>query len=112
MTGQSIIQLDLSDRLQLYMAYMPFIRGGALFIPTRDNYAMGDEVVVLLKLPGAETAKGVAGKVVWISPRGASSPRRQGIGVQFSEQDRGETDREIQALMAGRLAAEKPTQTL
>lgn len=112
MSRQGILQVDLSDRVHLYMAYMPFIHGGGLFVPTADEYKIGDEVVMLVKLPEAPAAKGVAGKVVWITPKGASSPRKQGIGVQFSEQDRGETERQIQALLAGRLAAEKPTQTL
>lgn len=109
--GQGILRLDLGDRGRLYMAYMTFVQGGGIFVPTEDAYDLGEEVFVRVELPES-ASKGVAGKVVWITPRGAASPRVPGIGIQISKQDRGELQREAEALLAGSLASERPTQTL
>jgi type IV pilus assembly protein PilZ len=32
------------------MAYMPFIAGGGLFVPSTKDYSLGDEVYLLVKL--------------------------------------------------------------
>ncbi len=109
---QGILQLDLTERTRLYMAYMSFIKDGGLFVPTDGAYELGDEVFVLVTLPEEPEPKGVAGKVVWITPRGVPSPRTQGIGVQISPQDRGEMHRQIEALLAPVIGADRPTQTL
>jgi type IV pilus assembly protein PilZ len=53
----------------------------------------------------------VAGKVVWITPKGAQGNRAAGIGVQFSEQD--ETARsKIETYLAGSLSSDRPTHTM
>ncbi len=109
---QGILKLDFKDRSSLYMSYMPFIRGGGLFIPTTDDYEMGDEVFLMVTLPDAPAPKGVAGKVVWLSPKGVANPRAQGIGVQISTQDHGALNREIEAILAPILRSDRPTQTL
>jgi type IV pilus assembly protein PilZ len=54
----------------------------------------------------------VAGKVVWLTPKGAQGKRMAGIGVQFSEQDNGETQKKIDNYLAGALGGEKPTHTM
>jgi len=109
---QGILKREFKDRNELYMAYMPFVKGGGLFIPTDDEYAIGDEVFVMVKLPDAPAPKGVAAKVVWITPKGAANPRMRGIGVQIGTQDHGELYREIEAILAPVMHAERPTQTL
>lgn len=109
---QGILQLDLSERSRLYMAYMSFVKDGGLFVPTDASYEIGAEVFVLVKLPEAPEPKGVAGRVVWITPRGVPSPRQQGIGIQISAQDRGEMHRQIEALLAPILTSDRATQTL
>ncbi|MEG6828648.1 pilus assembly protein PilZ, partial [Pseudomonas aeruginosa] len=45
-----ILSLTIKDKSLLYAAYMPFIRNGGLFIPTKNNYKLGDEVFMLLNL--------------------------------------------------------------
>jgi type IV pilus assembly protein PilZ len=50
--------------------------------------------------------------VVWLTPKGAQNKRLQGIGVQFSTQDGGATQKKIEALLAGALGADRPTHTL
>ncbi|MGH8274352.1 MAG: PilZ domain-containing protein [Gammaproteobacteria bacterium] len=105
------LRLDLSERDQLYMAWMSFVQGGGLFVPTTDVYNLGEEVFVRVDMPDA-VSKGVAGKVIWITPRGALKPREQGIGIQISGQDRGALERQVETLLAGTLASTRPTQTL
>lgn len=107
-----LLTLTIKDRSALYLAYMPFVRNGGLFIPTSSNYRLGDEVFMLLNLLGEEEKIPVAGKVIWVTPRGAQGKRTAGVGVQFSEQDRGQTQKRIEAHLAGALAGEKPTHTM
>ncbi|MGH8162123.1 MAG: PilZ domain-containing protein [Gammaproteobacteria bacterium] len=105
------LHLDLSDRDKLYMAWMSFIQGGGLFVPTDGDYTLGDEVFVRVDMP--ETgSKGVAGKIVWITPKGALKPREPGIGIRISRQDQGELRRQAETLLAGLEASDRPTQTL
>jgi type IV pilus assembly protein PilZ len=54
----------------------------------------------------------VAGRVIWITPKGAQGKRTAGIGVQFSDQDQGNTQKRIETYLAGALGGDKPTHTL
>ena len=64
-----ILSLTIKDKAVLYAAYMPFIQGGGLFIPTNKQYQLGDEVFMLLKLMDEPEKIPVAGKVVWVTPK-------------------------------------------
>ncbi len=107
-----ILTLNIKDKAALYVAYMPFIKNGGLFIPTTKDYRLGDEVFILLTLMENPERIPVAGKVVWLTPKGAQNKRVQGIGVQFSVQDGGTTQKKIEALLAGALDADRPTHTM
>lgn len=110
---QGILSLAIKDRGALYSAYMPFVRGGGLFVPTVKHYAIGDEVFILLTLMEDNDRLPIAGKVVWITPPGAQANRVAGIGVQFNESAEGETARtKIEAALAGTLSSERPTHTM
>lgn len=39
-----ILSLSIKDKAALYAAYMPFVKNGGLFIPTKKRYRLGDEV--------------------------------------------------------------------
>ncbi|MDB5968055.1 MAG: pilus assembly protein PilZ [Hydrocarboniphaga sp.] len=107
-----ILTLNLKDKSALYVSYMPFIKNGGLFIPTGKEYRLGDEVFILLTLLDSAERLPVAGKVVWVTPRAAQGKRAQGIGVQFSSQDGGITQKKIESILAGALGADRPTHTL
>lgn len=109
---QGILTLTIKDKSALYVAYMPFIKNGGLFIPTNKPYSLGDEVFILLTLMDSSDRLPVAGRIVWVTPRGAQGKRAAGIGVQFSEQDNGETQKKIETYLAGALGAERPTHTM
>jgi type IV pilus assembly protein PilZ len=88
------------------------VRNGGLFIPTSTSYRIGDEVFMLLNLMGEDEKIPVAGRVIWVTPKGAQGKRTAGIGVQFSEQDAGATRNKIENYLAGALGGDKPTHTM
>ena len=113
MPRQGILSLAIKDKGALYNAYMPFVKGGGLFVPTTKRYNLGDEVFILLTLMDDKDRLPVAGKVVWITPSGAQGNRTTGIGVQFNESPDGEAARtKIESILAGILAAERATHTM
>ncbi|MXR31159.1 PilZ domain-containing protein, partial [Pseudomonas sp. PICF6] len=73
-----ILSLTIKDKSVLYAAYMPFIKNGGLFIPTNKNYRLGDEVFMLLSLMDEAEKIPVAGKVIWMTPKGAQGNRAAG----------------------------------
>jgi type IV pilus assembly protein PilZ len=109
---QGILSLTIKDKSALYAAYMPFIKGGGLFIPTKKSYQIGDEVFMLLTLMDETEKLPVAGKIVWITPPGAQGNRAAGIGVQFSDQDDGVARNKIEGYLAGALDSDRPTHTM
>ncbi len=106
-----ILTLSIKDKAALYASYMPFIKNGGLFIPTNKEYRLGDEVFILLTLMEDPERIPVAGRIVWLTPRNAQGKRQQGIGVQFSSQDNGDTQKKIDAYLAG-VSTERPTHTM
>ncbi len=66
-----VLSLTIRERNALYAAYMPYIKGGGLFIPTNRTYQMGDQVYMLLSLMDEPSKYSLSGKVVWITPAGA-----------------------------------------
>ena len=109
---QGILSLTIKDKSALYAAYMPFIKGGGLFIPTKKSYQLGEEVFMLLTLMDETEKIPVAGKIVWITPQGAQGNRAAGIGVQFSDQDEGAARNKIEGYLAGALESDRPTHTM
>ncbi|HWV15456.1 MAG TPA: PilZ domain-containing protein [Cellvibrio sp.] len=106
-----ILSLTIKDKSVLYAAYMPFVKNGGMFIPTNKSYKLGDEVFMLLTLMDELEKIPVAGKVIWVTPRGAQGNRAAGIGVQFSDQDNTAITK-IETYLAGSLGSDKPTHTM
>jgi type IV pilus assembly protein PilZ len=95
-----VLSLAIKEKNALYAAYMPYVKGGGLFIPTNKAFKVGEEVFMLLS------------KVVWLTPA-AQANRPQGIGVQFSEKDGGiEVRNKIEAILGGALKANRATHTM
>ena len=106
MSKPGLLTLTIRDKSALYLAYMPFVRNGGLFIPTSRSYRIGDEVFMLLNIMGEDEKIPVAGRVIWVTPKGAQGKRTAGIGVQFSDQD-GATQKRIENYLAGALGGDK-----
>jgi type IV pilus assembly protein PilZ len=77
-----LLTLTIKDKSALYLAFMPFVKNGGLFIPTNSNYRLGDEVFMLLNLMGEDEKLPVAGKVIWVTPKGGQAHRRYRRAVQ------------------------------
>ena len=106
-----ILSLTIKDKAVLYAAYMPFVKNGGLFIPTNKHYSLGEEVFLLLNLMDEVEKIPVAGKIIWVTPRGAQGNRAAGIGVQFNDQD-DLARKKIEEYLAGALESERPTHTM
>ena len=109
---RNMLTLNISDENTLYNSYLPFLKHGGLFIPTDKSYKLGDEVFLLLTLLNDGDKTPVAGKVVWINPKGAQGGRPSGIGVHFSDQDKGATREKIEKALATLLKSDKRTYTI
>jgi len=111
-TKQGILSLSIKEKNALYAAYMPFVNNGGLFIPTRNDYQMGQEVFMLLQLMEETERLPIAGKIIWKTPAGAEGYRATGIGVQFSDQDGGATRDKIETYLAGSMSSDRSTHTM
>ncbi|MBL4711630.1 MAG: PilZ domain-containing protein [Gammaproteobacteria bacterium] len=107
-----MLSLSIKDKSSLYAAYMPYVKNGGLFIPTNKAYSLGDEVFMLLSLMDDGERLPVAGKIIWMTPKGAQSNRAHGVGVQFSIQDKGATRGKIETHLAGSLQSDRITHTM
>ncbi|TVP50927.1 MAG: pilus assembly protein PilZ [Halomonas sp.] len=102
MVAQKALSLTVPDVPTLLSAYMPFLERGGIFIPTSTPYALGQQLFLLLTLPGESERLTITGQVVWVSPEGVSGQRMPGVGLHFSQQDYPVRDR-IETLLAGQL---------
>lgn len=107
-----VLSLAIKEKVALYAAYMPFLSGGGLFIPTSKPFKMGDEVFMLLSLLDDPLKLKVVGHVVWITPT-TQSNKPQGIGVQFNEKNGGQEARnKIESLLGNVLKSSRATHTM
>lgn len=107
-----VLSLAIKEKSALYAAYMPYVKGGGLFIPTNKNFKIGEEIFMLLSLVDDPMKLKVVGKVIWITSV-TQSNRPQGIGVQFSEKDGGlEVRNKIEGILGGALKSNRPTHTM
>jgi type IV pilus assembly protein PilZ len=107
-----MLSLSIKDKSSLYAAYMPYVKNGGLFIPTNKSYNLGDEVFMLLTLMDDGERLPVAGKIIWMTPKGAQGNRANGVGVQFAPQDKGATRGKIETHLAGALKSDRITHTM
>ncbi len=115
---QRVLNVTIQDKQRLYLAYMPQIRNGALFVqlknsdPIRDNYRLGDELFLAVHFEDEKEKVPVVGKVIWITPRGAQGNRPAGLGIQLSDKDKGAVRAKIENRLAGALESDRPTHTM
>ena len=107
------ISLNIKERSILYAAYMAYVKGGGVFIPTARHYRLGDEIFMLITLMEQSTKLPVAGRVIWVTPPGCHGNRVQGVGVQFKADESGELVRsQMETLLTGQLQLNRPTHTM
>ena len=109
---QGVISLAIRDEAMLHSNYMPFIKGGGIFIPTEKTFELSDEVFLLLTLLDDPERFAITGKVIWINHRTTPAGRQMGVGIQFGGADGSRLQKKIEALLAGYTRADQPTNTM
>lgn len=108
----SMLSLIFKEKAALHAAYMPYLLGGGLFIPTNKVHGMGEPLNMLLSLIEEPVKLKVLGHVAWVSPANQGE-KPQGIGVQFSEDEGGRAAREkIEQLLGAALNSSRHTHTM
>ena len=108
----SVISIAIKDKQALYMSYMPFIANGGLFVPTKKDYKLGDEMFLLVKIMDEQDPVQISGKVVWISPPGALGNRPVGVGIQFVGDDATKTKNLIEKKLGASVSLTRATHTM
>ena len=83
MSELRVVQYEIKDPLELNLAYMPFIIGGGIFVPSFESYVLGELITVNLVLPAKIDTILIEGKIIWITPNNALHHVLPGIGIQF-----------------------------
>lgn len=97
-----LLNLVLKDDAALHSSYMPFVRGGAIFVPTNsENYTFGDEVVVTMHLQSTNKKLAIPGQVVWIAPAGCERGE-EGLGIQFAGTTKAKVKLIIETMLGNR----------
>lgn len=94
-------KLELFDVKLLKKYYMPFIKHGGMFIPTKDAHPLNARVSLELTLPQDPEVYKIEGHVIWINPEFAQQNREQGIGIQFEGENNLLLKDKIEKLLAG-----------
>ncbi|MBU0601890.1 MAG: PilZ domain-containing protein [Gammaproteobacteria bacterium] len=110
---RSVLSLAVNSKSVLYAAYMPFLKGGGIFLPTNRVYRIGDEVFLLLQLMDDPAKLPIQGTVAWVTPADAQGGKQQGIGLRFGEDDSSKAARtKIESVVGSHLGSTRQTHTL
>lgn len=110
-----MMSLRLESKPIIYASYMSFLEHGGIFLPTDDQFAMNDEVLLVLELvgPGKTEKLFLKTKVCWINANPSASGRPKGIGLAFTDDENGvKAKATIEAILSGLLHNERATYTL
>lgn len=99
---RKLLNLVLKDDAALHSSYMPFVRNGAIFVPTNSkSFRFGDEVVVSMHLQSTNKKLAIPGQVVWIAP--ATCERgEEGLGIQFAGTTKAKVKLIIETMLGNR----------
>lgn len=105
--------LHLTDKTKAAEAYMPFIKGGGVFVETEQVLMLGDTLFVLMTVGDDGKKFPVNGKVVWVNGDSGRGDRPVGVGIQFPPDASGVAAREEIERMIGKMQVSmKRTATL
>ena len=108
----SVVSLNYPDKKALQRAYMSFLKGGGLFLPTLSQRDMNEEIFLLVTLPNARKPIPVPGTVVWKTPSGADDGKQQGVGIEFKGREGNSLRSSIEGLLGARVGSNAVTQTM
>lgn len=101
-----------SSEYTLYLAYMPFVKNGGLFIRTKRNYTLGQRIILSIKLFNEQEEHIVEGGVIWITPKGAQNNKQPGVGIQFLSENSRFISNKIDTYLAAMLKSTQLTDTI
>ena len=108
----SVVPLNYVDKDSLQRAYMSFVKGGGLFLPTNLEYEMNEELFLLVTLPGSNKALPVPGTVVWQSPSSAADGRKPGVGIEFKGREGFSLRNTIEGILGAQIGDSELTYTM
>ncbi|MBF0218905.1 MAG: PilZ domain-containing protein [Gammaproteobacteria bacterium] len=111
-TQGGMLNIHIPEKSILYMAYMPFLKNGGIFIPSQKRYELGEEIFLFLTLIEDKEKIPVACKVVWMTPKGAQGGKKFGIGVEFNKESSKDICGKIETHLAGVLKSDRATYTM
>ncbi len=106
-----LLQVNITDRATLQASYMPFVQGGGLFVPSKQDVKMGEEVFVLATLPNQSQKIPLTGKVIWLSHKQVGN-KPQGFAIQLSGEKGIYYKIEAEKLLAGSMSSDHPSFTM
>lgn len=105
--------LHLTDKTKAAELYMPFIKGGGVFVETEQKLGLGDSLFVLLTIGDDAKKFPVNGKVVWLNGDSGRGDRPVGLGIQFPNDASGTAAKqEIERMIGKMQLSMKRTATL
>ncbi len=107
-----IIECTFANEQLLYLAYMPFIKGGGLFARTKETYPLGTPVTLILRLLDDIELYETDAKVVWLTPKSAQGNKPAGVGLQLIGENSRTICNKIETYLAGMLKSTQGTDTI
>lgn len=109
---RGVLKFAITDEKMLYTCFMPFVKGCGVFIPNNDEHKLGDEVFLLLNLPGDGGKYATSAKVVWLNPKQKLGRRVPGIGLQILGRDADKMREKIEEILGKKASSPLPTATM
>jgi len=114
-TEKKKISFAIENTRALFASYMPFVKGGALFIPSSHcarHQKLGDKVDLLICFIEEKEKFVVSGEIIWVTPIGNQGNRAAGVGVRFTGDAGVELNDKISSGLVSQLNSGKATHTL
>ena len=96
----------------LYMAYMPVLKGGGIFVHSSQILSLGTRVNLVIRLLNESEIYKVEAKVAWITPRGSQGNKPEGLGFQFLGENCRTLTNKIEKYLTGLLKSSQLTDTM
>lgn len=95
------ITYQFANLQALNNAFMSFVRDGGIFIPTENEFHLGERVIATITLPESGETYEFTGEIIWITPKSTqSSIHKPGIGVQCEGDEGSAFNKAVQTLLA------------
>ena len=100
------LQCVLDSKEALHNAYMPFIKGGGVFVATQENLPLNTNVILAIQILDDPTEH-IRANIAWITPLGAQRGKKVGVGVQFIGKEGQAMQHQIETYVVGMSDANK-----